>query len=155
MPKTSILNMVAALSRATADKGALKAATANTSIDWTMLAAIGLRETSFQNIAQVGGGMGRGVFQIDIGKNPSVTEAQAFDPIFAASWAANLLSTNMNTLAGKFSDLTPDQLLQATAASYNFGTKNISGHPDTIDAGTTGNNYGSNVVSLMDCFRYR
>lgn len=45
------------------------------------------------------------------------------------------------------------ELLQATAASYNFETDDISGNPDTIDAGTTGDNYGSNVVDLMEAFK--
>jgi hypothetical protein len=118
-----------------------------------MLAAVGIRETGFQNIAQYGGGDGRGVFQIDIGKDPSVTEAQAYDVSWAAGWAANLLDTNMEILSSKFPKLTPTQLLQATAASYNFGTKNISGNPNTIDVGTTEGNYGSNVLAIMtNCF---
>lgn len=45
------------------------------------------------------------------------------------------------------------QLLQATAASYNFGTSNISGNPNTIDAGSANDNYGTNVMNLMDCFK--
>ena len=63
-----------------------------------------------------------------------------------------MLATNMATLGAKYPNLSPAQLLQATAASYNFGTGNISGNPNTIDVGTTGNNCGSNVVNLMDCF---
>ena len=63
-----------------------------------------------------------------------------------------MLATNMATLAAKYPNLRPAQLLQATAASYNFGTGNISGNPGTIDVGTAGNNYGSNVLNLMDCF---
>jgi len=43
-------------------------------------------------------------------------------------------------------------LFQATAASYNFGLGNISGNPNTINIGTTKNNYGSNVEQLMACF---
>jgi RHS repeat-associated protein len=121
-------------------------------IDPAMLAAIAVRETGVRNIPQRGGGMGRGIFQIDLGAHPNVTEAQAYNPTFAANYAANLLDSNMNTLAAAHPNLNPAQLLQATAASYNFGTKNISGNPNTIDVGTTGNNYGMNVVLLMDCF---
>jgi hypothetical protein len=54
---------------------------------------------------------------------------------------------------GAFS-FTPPQLLQATAASYNFGVGNISGNPNTIDVGTTGGNYGSTVVGMMACFSH-
>jgi RHS repeat-associated protein len=152
MPKTGISGMVAAVDRAKAAESILVAATAGTDISWAMLAAIGIRESGFRDIPQANGGMGRGIFQIDIGKNPSVTEDEAYDTVFAANWAANRLANNMTTLVSMYPNLTSGQLLQATAASYNFGTKNISGNPNTIDVGTTGNNYGSNVVDLMDCF---
>jgi hypothetical protein len=62
-----------------------------------------------------------------------------------------MLESDMNYLSNAFS-FTPDQLLQATAASYKFGTGNISGNPNTIDDGTTGGDYGSTVVGLMSCF---
>ena len=143
----------AAVKRALAAESTLESAVQGTGIDWTMVAAIGIRESGFQNIPEIGGGKGRGVFQIDVGKNPSVTEAQAYDVAFAANWAVNLLDKNMGTLTGKYPNLTSTQLLQATAASYNFGTKNISGNPNTIDAGTAGNNYGSNILGLMNCFK--
>jgi hypothetical protein len=52
----------------------------------------------------------------------------------------------------EFSNFTPGQLLQAAAAAYDFGTSNISGNPSTIDVGTAHNNYGSSVVSLVNCF---
>jgi hypothetical protein len=58
----------------------------------------------------------------------------------------------MDILSAKFPNFTPAQLVQATAASYNFGIRNISGNPNTIDVGTANGNYGSNVVQLMDCF---
>ncbi len=42
------------------------------------------------------------------------------------------------------------------AASYNFGTSQISGNSVKIDWGTAPGgalgNYGSNMVNLMDCF---
>ena len=143
----------AAVGRALAYQSTLQVAVQDTDISWKMLAAVGIRETGFANIAEYGGGYGRGVFQIDIGKNPSVTEAQAYDVSWAAQWAANLLNKNMGVLSSNFPNLTPTQLLQATAASYNFGTKNISGNPNTIDVGTTGYNYGSNVLAIMtNCF---
>ena len=116
MPNTNAIQMVAALNRATADESALTAATANTSISWTILAAIGIRESAFQNINQ-SGGQGVGIFQIDVGQNPSVTAGQAGDPVWAANFAAQMLNSNMAYLSGKFANLTPDQLLQATAAS--------------------------------------
>lgn len=42
-----------------------------------LLAAVGIKESDFRNIPEKRGGKGRGVFQIDLGKNPSVSESQA------------------------------------------------------------------------------
>lgn len=42
-------------------------------IDWKILAAIGIRESNFQNQPERGGGPGRGVFQISTGAPPSIT----------------------------------------------------------------------------------
>lgn len=64
-----------------------------------------------------------------------------------------MLAENESAISSRYSNFTAAQILQATAASYNFGTRNISGNPDAIDKGTTGNNYGSNVMELMQCFR--
>jgi|SRR5579872_3865370 len=162
MPKSSIASMLKAVDRAEAAKSTLMAAAAGTSIDWTMLAAIAIRETGFNDILQIcKPGIswgdpkcsGAGYFQIDLSKNPAVSETDALDLSFAASWAANLLNGNMSKLAAKYPNLSYPKLLQATAASYNFGTKNISGNPNTIDQGSTGNNYGSNVLGLMSCFQ--
>ena len=117
------------------------------------VAAVGIRESGLQNIPQQGGGQGLGVFQIDLGAHPNVSPSQALDPAFSANFAANMLSSNMSTLASSHPNLNSAQLLQATAASYNFGLGNISGNPNTIDVGTTGNNYGSNVVAITNnCF---
>jgi hypothetical protein len=141
-----------AVNRANANIASIQAAATANGIDPALLSAIGVRETGFRNIAQVGGGFGAGVFQIDLGVNPSVTSEQAYNIAYAANFAAALLAANAASLASAHPNLTPEQLLQATAASYNFGTGNISGNPSTIDVGTTGNNYGSNVVNLMSCF---
>ena len=124
-------------------------------IDWELLAAVAVRESGFFDMNELGSGKGVGVFQIDLGKNPSVTAAQANNLAFAADFAANLLATNMAILQAKFPNFTPDQLLQATAASYNFGVGNISGNPATIDVGSSPKghgNYGSNILNLMKCF---
>ncbi|MGB7552732.1 MAG: RHS repeat-associated core domain-containing protein, partial [Candidatus Korobacteraceae bacterium] len=128
-------------------------ATGNVSITPYLLAAIGIRETGFRNVAQTGGGPGYGVFQITTGPSTGVTPSMAGNVPWAANYAANLLSSNMTTLANNFPNFTSNQLLQATAASYNFGTSNISGNPNTIDVDTTNGNYGSNVVQIAhNCF---
>jgi len=143
-----------ALTRASKNWGVIQQAAAANKIDPNLLAAIAIRESGFRNIPQTGGGLGRGIFQIDIGQNPSVTEAQAYNISYAANFSAHMLATNMSTLRTKYTNFTPSQLLQATAASYNLGTAGISGNPNTIDIGTPGNNYGSNVVNLIiHCFK--
>ena len=64
-----------------------------------------------------------------------------------------MLSSNMSYLGRKFPNFTPAQLLQATADSYNFGRKGISGNPDTMDIGTKPHgNYGTLVLEIMNCF---
>ena len=153
MPKTQIPAMIAALNRAVAAEPLLEKASAGTNIDWTMLGAIAIRESGFSNKNEAdGAGVGVGVFQITVSSSSGVTAGQAGSLTWSANYAANLLNNNMKTLANNFPNLTPDQLLQATAASYNFGTGNISGNPNTIDVGTAHNNYGSNILGLMTCF---
>ena len=72
---------------------------------------------------------------------------------WAAGWAAKRLADNRANLAANHPALTDHYLLQATAASWNLGLGGISGNPDTIDVGSAHNNYGSNVLGLMDCFQ--
>jgi hypothetical protein len=115
------------------------------------------RETGFQNVNEKdGAGVGVGVFQITVSPTSGVTAAQAGNLTWAANYAGNLLSSNMSYLGNKFPNFTPDQLLQATAASYNmnpYNPKNFTGNPNTIDDGTANGNYGSNVVQIMEhCF---
>jgi len=141
-----------ALDRALDARDTLESAVRNTTTEWAMLAAIGIRETGFRNINQPDGN-GVGVFQIDIWQNPSVSRDDAADLDWSARWAANTLARNRAVLAARFPNLTASQLLQATAASWNLGVGGISGNPDTIDVGSTGGNYGSNIVRLMDFFR--
>jgi len=141
-----------AVQRANSNWPLLQQAGSANGVDPSFLAAIGVRESGFQNIAQAGG-MGRGIFQIDLGANPSVSAAQAFDPAFSANFAANMLSSNQDTLAAQHPNLSGAPLAQATAASYNFGVGNISGNSNTIDVGTTGGNYGANVLGIQSqCF---
>ena len=143
----------AAVARAEAAWPTLSAAASANGIDPALLAAIGVRETGFQNEWQSGNGWGAGVFQIDLSKNSGVTVAQAFNVAWSANYAAGMLASNESAISSRFSNFTAAQVLQATAASYNFGVKNISGDPNTIDQGTTKNNYGSNVMGLMQCFK--
>jgi soluble lytic murein transglycosylase-like protein len=131
-----------------------------------MLAAIGVRESGFRNIAELGGGAGRGVFQIDLEKNKGkVTEEQAFDLEFAANWAAKTLADNAKDLAASYG-LGGERLWTLVIASYNAGLKGVERVIDSwlarggtidqiasLDFLTTRGNYARNVVDLMECFR--
>lgn len=138
-----------AVRRAKAAWPTLEAAAAGYGIPTSLLAAIGVRESGFRNIPEQGGGAGMGVFQLT--NQPGIGPAQAYHLGTSANYAARMLATNMTYLSRKF-DFTPIQLLQATAASYNFGVDDISGNPATIDVGTTIHNYGRSVVLIMRCF---
>ncbi len=149
----------AAITRAENAWSVLQTAADDNDIDPALLAAIGVRETGFENVQEKlqngKNGPGMGVYQLT--NQPGVTAAQAFDLTYAANYAANMLSSNMSYFSNKFPAFTPDQLLQATAASYNLGPGGISGNPNTIDVGSApggiNGNYGSNVVGLMSCFQ--
>jgi hypothetical protein len=71
---------------------------------------------------------------------------------WAADWAAKTLHSNYTYLANHFQNFDAAHLWQATAASWNLGTGGISGNPDTIDRKSAGDNYGSNILDLMECF---
>ena len=155
--KASIKSMLANLNRGIAMLDTLEKAGNAHGIDAALLAAIALKESNFINKAEVdGAGLGVGIFQITVNANSGVTARQASDPAWAADWAAKYLSSNRAYLAGQFPKFTGDELLQATAASFNLGPGRFSGNPATIDVGSMGtpeNGYGANVVQLMECFR--
>jgi len=131
-----------------------------------MLAAIGVRESGFRNIAELGGGAGRGVFQIDLEKNKGeVTEEQAFDLEFAANWAAKTLADNAKDLAASYG-LGGERLWAFVIASYNAGIGKVREAINrwlargrtidqiaSLDFLTTRENYARNVMELMECFR--
>jgi RHS repeat-associated protein len=142
-----------AVARAKASWPVLSAAGVASAIDAALLGAIGVRESGFRNVSEEdGAGVGVGVFQITVSKKTGVTVEQASNLPWAANYAAAMLQSNRAQLSSLFPSFTGSQLLQATAAAYNFGVRNISGNPGTIDVGTTHGNYGSNVVQLMNCF---
>jgi RHS repeat-associated protein len=145
-----------AVARANSSWNILSAAASPNSIDPGLLAAIGVRETGFRNVNEWdGAGVGVGVFQITVSPTSGVTAAQASNLPWAARYAANMLASNRTYLRNRFPNFTPDQLLQATAASYNmnpYKPGNFTGNPATIDVGTAHGNYGSNVLNLMKCF---
>ena len=141
------------VARVTSMMPIFREATAPFSVDPHLLAAIALRETGGKNIAEIGKGVGMGVFQLT--NRPGVTKAQAYNIPFAAGYAAKMLAQNRDTLSRRAPNFTRDQLTQAVAAAYNKGgnkgRSRITSDPRTIDIGTT-RHYGRNVFDLMDCF---
>jgi len=102
---------ISAPANAIANWNAIQAAAAANGVSPALVAAIGVRETGFRSIPQrCGGGQGAGRFQIDLAQNPSVTAAQAYNIAYAANFTANMLATNMATLAAKYPNLRPAQL---------------------------------------------
>lgn len=131
----------------------LRPAAAPHSIDPRMLGAMALHESAGRNIGEIGRGKGMGVFQLT---NQPIRAAQAYNIPFAADYAANMLAEFRRTLSRRAPNFTTDQLNQAMAAAYNKGPNKkgyrITNDPATIDRGTDHQNYGQNILDLMDCF---
>jgi hypothetical protein len=157
----SISGQIAALNRAWTSTIIDDAATAN-AIDPALLAAIAIRETGFRNIHQTNG-QAVGIFQIDLGQNPGVTGAQASNP----AWAAKYLSGTAAALANSYPNLAGGAALggssdfsgaftRAWADTYNLGLGGVKAFLNAgldPDLGTTGENYGQNMLQLMQCFK--
>ena len=162
--KGSLALKLGALNRAWSVQGMLQTATAGTSVDWTMLAAIGIRESGFQNINQTNG-QGVGFFQIDLGQNPSVTAANASNLVWSANWAVQYLAARIPAVANALQGLNGAAIAGwsgvgsifdiSVADTYNLGlgrVKSFLSHQLDPDLGTTGENYGQNIWQLMQCF---
>src|SRR5579864_4852208 len=107
---------VDALGRAEAAEGPMKTASGN---NWPGIAAIGMRETYFQDIHQYGDDLGREYFQIDIGQNPQVSEEQAYNINFAAQWAWNKVTADIRRYTNNPINLNPWDLLPEAIHDYN------------------------------------
>ncbi len=90
--------------------------------------------------------------------------AQAHDLAWAAGQAAKMLTDNAATINGAISGLSQQQAILMLAASWNTGAGGqierykAGNGPDfrTAPIGSTGryrNDYGSNILALMDCFQ--
>jgi len=94
----------AGLQRALDNWSTLKDAAWNAGIPPQILAALGIHESDFLNRSQLGGGLGRGIFQIDIGQNPAAATI-AGDTVQSAQWAANQVGDRFRHFAGLGYDL--------------------------------------------------
>jgi hypothetical protein len=158
--------MLAALTRADTAASTLEAAAsaAGGGVSWTLLAAIGIRESGFQNINQIDG-PAVGVFQIDPTQNPAVPASVSGSLSAAADWVAAYLAGNAASLASSFPNLSNMNLagysgsgnmsIIALADTYNLGlggVKQFLNNGFDPDLGTAGENYGQNVLQLTKCF---
>jgi RHS repeat-associated protein len=149
----------AAVTRALDNWSMIESAALQNGVDPTILAAMGIRESGFQNIPENGYGMydaGMGIFQIDARAHPDATSF-AYNPTQAANYAAALVGGNYRTSV--FSGMSPVMALATALHSYNAGPNGLTpvlaatGYPGYMDIATTGGNYVSNVAAIAAyCF---
>lgn len=144
----------------------LQAAAKQTGADAALLAAIGVRESGFQNVSQ-SGGFGRGIFQIDVGANPQAAGI-AGNLQQAAEFVGNYIVTRSNYHSDaqrKYPDSNYNASLEMGAAIRDYNARNtvtsqIMSQPNAtiadLDNGTARGNYVSNVLNLAEhCFGYQ
>lgn len=160
-------------------------------IDAAILAAIGVRESEFDSVKEIGGGKGRGVFQIDMGwHSGSISEADAMDMTESAFYMGKILRgwyddhyeaaqasgysivnnsrPSVSSIAASIHAYNsgkaytrhyknPKDVSQGFNYTLSNGFKSVldGGGVNSLDAGTTGLNYVSNVWNIArDCFGY-
>jgi len=141
----------------------IKRVASETGMDPFIIAVLGDKETGWGTVRGSGGtsgpsiigadGTGHGLMQIDSGTWRSWLESHDWtDPYTNVRKGAEILSSNMAYFAGK--GLEGDEQTQAALAAYNHGPDNVwanieamqAGEPGvSIDTGTTGGNYASDV----------
>lgn len=158
-PERTLVRL-AALNRALAAQETLTAATAGTNIDWTMLAAIGIRESGFKDgNERDGAGVGVGIFEITNGGGIDAHNLAA-----AAGWAVNYLTHSSAVISNAIPGLPAGLAVWMLAASWNTGeggqiSRYLHGYSADYQTAPIGNtrvfrnDYGSNVLGLMDCFQ--
>ena len=165
MPGASTSAMDLVLNKATAAESTLETATGSTSVDWTMLAAIGIYETGWvARNENDGAGVGVGIFQITNGG------AAAMQLSSALQTAVQMLGSNLAQISQALPSLSPGLLTQALADSWNAGAQgvinriNAGESPDYHTSpifsngvvvgyrGGGSGQYGSDILKLMDCF---
>jgi hypothetical protein len=91
-------------------------------------------------------GMGRGLVQIDLGQHPEVTEAQAFDPVFAMTWALNASKGSPGLLTAPLFYGPRDRPADATAARREA----MASNPEAASPAAIGTPSKSNWQKLAD-----
>jgi soluble lytic murein transglycosylase-like protein/uncharacterized membrane protein YeaQ/YmgE (transglycosylase-associated protein family) len=115
-----------------------------------VLAAIASRESRCGKMLDANGmgdhGNAFGIMQID--KRHHTPAGLGGDPASQAhiDQSAEILADNLKRLQSRFPEWEETYLLKAAIAAYNFGTKNVH-TKEGIDQGTTGDDYGSDVIA--------
>ena len=148
---------LAALDRAAKYSAEMQEAANSRKLDWRLIAAIGIRESGFRDISEVGGGPGRGWFQTTPDSQITAEGASTFAT--AVGYAAALLRTSIDSFAGPIAEYGWNPSAVA-ARGFNTGPFNkytldklLTGDLAELDKGTARNNYVSNTLQLMDCFK--
>jgi hypothetical protein len=115
-----------------------------------VLSAISRHETGgeFKNdLKQKEFGLGRGIMQIDLGAHPNVSEKQAFDPIFAINYAADLLLKAHKKHDPDNTDW--DNAIRAYNAGDNFDSEK-KGYDHKTPIRELANNYLAKVKAILN-----
>jgi RHS repeat-associated protein len=124
------------------------------SVDPALLGAIAIRESQGKATAVQSGGLGRGMFQIDLGAHKNVSTEQAFNVEWSANYAASLLESREDHYDDR--GISNEMSQSAAIRDYNTGPKytsgKIPGGVPALDRGTANGNYVSDVLLLMNCF---
>ncbi|MEM9449374.1 MAG: transglycosylase SLT domain-containing protein [Cyanobacteria bacterium P01_E01_bin.6] len=130
-------------------------AAAKYSVPAPVLAAIASRESRCGKRLDERGlgdhGNAFGIMQID--KRHHTPSGFGGDPASQVhiDQGAEILANNLQILKAKFPDWEETHILKAAVAAYNFGTGNIH-TKQGIDTGTTGDDYGSDVIARAKFF---
>ena len=151
----------ASVRRALAEANVLKEAGKRHGIDWRILAAMSIRETGFQNIAQQSGpGRAGGYFQIDFNAHPEISKEQAFDIKWAADWTAKQIAADVAKYQRE--GFTRELSTAGAIRNHNTGSKYTleklkkdaeAGGFANLDRGTWQSNYVTNVLDIVECFQ--
>ncbi|MEB3210370.1 MAG: transglycosylase SLT domain-containing protein [Leptolyngbyaceae bacterium] len=120
-----------------------------------LLAAIASRESRGGKLLDAKGmgdhGNAFGIMQID--KRHHTPAGMGGDPASQVhiDQSAEILANNIKRVRAKFPDWENTYILKAAVAAYNFGTKNVH-TKEGIDKGTTGDDYGSDVIARAKFF---
>lgn len=134
---------------------ALTEAAQSIDVPVAILAALASRESRAGNVLDSGGwgdrGQAFGVLQVDRRYHQVVT-AGGSRGVAHCKQAAGIFKTYLEAIDRKFSDWPDWAVLQGACVAYNSGVSNVA-TIDRMDAGTTGNDYGNDVLARAQFYQ--